>query len=225
MVKNKAVQFVLVAGICCIGVFLFLGAKVLIDQAPAARVSLRAAASLNSTNSVASPDSAASPDNAASPDKAASQNGPDTLESTVPQNAKVSLENAIEIREKMFIAQTNEIYLNFDDYAGKTIRLEGLFKTDRYYEDAEPYCFVLRYGPGCCGYDGTAGFEVSWMPRTGTPGSPSDVVLAPPYPNEDDWVEAVGTLSSYDENGYPYPYIQLTSLTVKEQRGVEFVTQ
>jgi uncharacterized membrane protein YcgQ (UPF0703/DUF1980 family) len=223
MAKHKAVHFVLVAGICCIGVFLFLGAKVLIDHAPAARTSLRNTASLNST---LSPADAVSLDNAASLDNAVSQNDTVPLESTVSQNAKVSPKIAIEIREKMFIAQTNEIYLNFEDYVGKTIRLEGLFKTDQYNENTEPYCFVLRYGPGgCCGYDGTAGFEVSWMPRTGTPDHPSAVVLAPPYPSEDDWVEAVGTLSSYDEDGYPYPYIQLTSLTVKEQRGAEFVTQ
>jgi uncharacterized membrane protein YcgQ (UPF0703/DUF1980 family) len=33
----------------------------------------------------------------------------------------------VEIQEKMFIAQTNDIYLNPEDYIGKTIKLEGLF--------------------------------------------------------------------------------------------------
>jgi uncharacterized membrane protein YcgQ (UPF0703/DUF1980 family) len=127
----------------------------------------------------------------------------------------------VDIKEKLFIAQTNDIYLNSEDYLGTTIRLEGLFKTEQY-EGAAPYCFVIRYGPGCCGYDGTAGFEVAWNPRTAQSGSSARV---PNYPKVDDWVEAVGVLSSYEENGYPYIYLQLESLTVKKDRGAEFVTQ
>jgi uncharacterized membrane protein YcgQ (UPF0703/DUF1980 family) len=123
-------------------------------------------------------------------------------------------ENIIEIKEKLFIAQTNDVYLNPEDYLGKTIKLEGLFKSETGY-DAD-YCFVIRYGPGCCGYDGNAGFEVAWD-------NPAPDLGA--YPEEDSWVEAVGVLDSYDENGYPYLYLSLASLTVKEPRGAEFVTQ
>jgi uncharacterized membrane protein YcgQ (UPF0703/DUF1980 family) len=126
----------------------------------------------------------------------------------------------IEIKEKLFIAQTNEVYLNPDDYMGKTIRLEGLFKTEQYEEGEDPYCYVLRYGPGCCGYDGTAGFEVAWMPRAEVPAAETAA-----YPHEDDWVEVVGTLSSYEEKGNPYLYLRLDSLTVKDSRGAEFVKQ
>ncbi|MDR0451845.1 MAG: hypothetical protein LBH15_02245, partial [Treponema sp.] len=68
----------------------------------------------------------------------------------------------VEIKEKMFIAQTNDVYLNPEDYMGKTIKLEGLFKTETGYDEQAAYCFVLRYGPGCCGFDGNAGFEVAW---------------------------------------------------------------
>jgi hypothetical protein len=117
----------------------------------------------------------------------------------------------IEIKEKLFIAQTNDVYLNPEDYLGKTIKLEGLFKSEIGYENT--YCFVIRYGPGCCGYDGNAGFEVAWE------GSSRD------YPEEDAWVEAVGKLQTYDENGYPYLYLALASLTIKETRGAEFVSQ
>jgi uncharacterized membrane protein YcgQ (UPF0703/DUF1980 family) len=124
----------------------------------------------------------------------------------------------VEIREKMFIAQTNEIYLNPEDYLGKTIKLEGLFKREAYWGEETAYCFVLRYGPGCCGSDGNAGFEVAWTP----PGSAAE---PPPYPGEDEWVEAVGTLSSYEEDGYPYLYLALASLKVLDVRGAEFVSQ
>jgi uncharacterized membrane protein YcgQ (UPF0703/DUF1980 family) len=161
-------------------------------------------------------------------DQLAKADKPDTSQSNAAQPVKAdaaqsSAGKVIEIKEKMFIAQTNDIYLNSEDYLGKTIRLEGLFKTEQYAGEETPYCFVIRYGPGCCGYDGTAGFEVAWIPHTAN--DPQINVLAPKYPNEDDWVEAIGTLSSYEEDGYPYIYLQLVSLTVKEDRGAEFVSQ
>jgi zinc transport system permease protein len=122
----------------------------------------------------------------------------------------------IEIKEKMFIAQTNEIYLNPEDYLGRTIKLEGLFATQQYDPKSAAYCFVLRYGPGCCGNDGNAGFEVAWDKDQGP---------ANPYPNPDDWVEAVGTLKYYQEDGYSYLYIALASLNVLDERGAEYVSQ
>jgi hypothetical protein len=121
----------------------------------------------------------------------------------------------VEIGEKLFIAQTNDVYLNPDEYLGKTIRLQGLFKRMEY-EGGGGYCFVMRYGPGCCGNDGSAGFEVSWDREDPDP---------PPYPAEDDWVEAEGVLGYYREDDYPYLYLNLLSLTVKETRGAEFVSQ
>jgi hypothetical protein len=123
--------------------------------------------------------------------------------------------NIVEIKEKMFIAQTHDVYLHAEDYMGKTIKLEGLFKTQSGYDEQTNYCFVLRYGPGCCGFDGNAGFEVAWD-------APSE---AAPYPGEDDWVEAVGVLKTYEEDGYPYLYLALSSLQVLDQRGAEFVSQ
>jgi uncharacterized membrane protein YcgQ (UPF0703/DUF1980 family) len=121
---------------------------------------------------------------------------------------------AIEIKEKMFIAQTNDVYLNQDDYLGKTIKLQVLFKAAEY-GDRSAY-FVLRYGPGCCGSDGQAGFEVMWDNATASAG---------PYPQVDDWVEAVGTLKSYVEDDFPYLYIALSSLNILPTRGSEVVTQ
>jgi hypothetical protein len=119
----------------------------------------------------------------------------------------------IEIKEKMFIAQTNDVYLNPEDYLGKTIKLEGIFQTQSYSSTESPYYFVIRYGPGCCGNDGNAGFEVMW--------EQADAI----YPTENDWVEAIGVLGAYEEDGYPYICINLSSLKVLETRGQEFVTQ
>ncbi|MDR2535549.1 MAG: hypothetical protein LBD29_05900 [Treponema sp.] len=120
----------------------------------------------------------------------------------------------VEIKEKMFIAQTNDVYANPEDYIGKTLKLEGIFQIQKAYTlNGNPYYFVIRYGPGCCGSDGNAGFEVMWRDDPGT------------YPNPDDWVEAVGVLGKYEEDGYPYLCINLTSLKVLDERGAEFVTQ
>jgi hypothetical protein len=134
----------------------------------------------------------------------------------------LSSDGVIEIKEKLFIAQTNDVYLNPEEYMGRTIKYEGLFKSVYYEEAGDPYCFVLRYGPGCCGNDGSAGFEVAWDAAErpdlaeGAPGE---------FPEEDAWVEATGVLKSYEEDGYPYLYLALSSLKVLEQRGAEFVAQ
>jgi uncharacterized membrane protein YcgQ (UPF0703/DUF1980 family) len=139
---------------------------------------------------------------------------PAGISKSEPITVKSTEENTvIEIKEKMFIAQTNDVYLNPEDYMGKTIKVEGLFKSEQYVENAPPYCFVLRYGPGCCGSDGNAGFEVAWDKTDKS------------YPNDDDWVEAVGVLQTYEEDGYPYLYLALSSLNVLDKRGAEFVTQ
>jgi uncharacterized membrane protein YcgQ (UPF0703/DUF1980 family) len=130
-------------------------------------------------------------------------------ENTAPQKV-------IEIKEKMFIAQTNDIYLNSEDYLGKAVKLEGLFKLEQYTGSESPHCFVLRYGPGCCGNDGNAGFEVAWD---------GDYTLQPKYPAVDDWVEASGVLKTYEEDGYPYLYIALSSIKTLDRRGAEYVTQ
>jgi hypothetical protein len=124
----------------------------------------------------------------------------------------VSKGRVVEIKEKMFIAQTNDVYNNPEDYLGKTLKLEGLFKRERY--GGKEFCFVIRYGPGCCGSDGNAGFEVAWDPENGAPRQ---------YPAADDWVEARGVLCSYEEEGYPYLYLALSELKALDERGAEYV--
>ncbi|MDR2932018.1 MAG: hypothetical protein LBV27_02820 [Oscillospiraceae bacterium] len=117
--------------------------------------------------------------------------------------------DVVSINERLFIAQTNDIYINAGDYMGKTIQYEGIFKTDYWADMGRTFYYVIRYGPGCCGYDGEAGFEVAWEGD---------------WPKEDDWCEAVGILEEYEENGWPFLRLNLTSLTVLEERGAEYVS-
>jgi hypothetical protein len=120
----------------------------------------------------------------------------------------------VEIKENLFLTQLNDIFLNQADYLGKTIKYEGIFTSYTWAEKNMTCYFVYRKSPGCCGADGQAGFEVVW---------PDDADKT--YPKENDWCEVVGTLEQYDEDGQQYLRIALSSLTVKEKRGAEFVNQ
>ncbi|MDR1892842.1 MAG: hypothetical protein LBQ48_07540 [Oscillospiraceae bacterium] len=120
----------------------------------------------------------------------------------------------VEIKENMFIAQINDIWLNKEDYIGKIVRYEGMFTQYTWQENNMTYYLVYRNSPGCCGADGQAGFEVAW------PESADKT-----YPNENDWVEAAGVLEQYEEYGQTYLRLSLSSLTVKQERGAEFVSQ
>jgi uncharacterized membrane protein YcgQ (UPF0703/DUF1980 family) len=134
-----------------------------------------------------------------------SENGAD--DQTTPDNRA----EVVEISEKLFVAQSNDVYLNPDDYLGKTIRYEGVFVTFEYPE--EVFHTVIRYGPGCCGIDQNCGFEVVWHDGQEV------------YVNEGDWVRVTGVLEDYDAYGYQQLRLSLISLEVLEVRGAEYVTQ
>jgi uncharacterized membrane protein YcgQ (UPF0703/DUF1980 family) len=122
--------------------------------------------------------------------------------------------NLVEIKERMFIAQVNNVYLNYKDYLDKTIKLEGIFKQDQAGISDNSYCYVLRYGPGCCGDDGNVGFEVAWEKNH-----------EKLYPNDDAWVEATGVLKIDERDSYKYLYLELSSLTALNTRGIETVNR
>lgn len=118
--------------------------------------------------------------------------------------------DVIEIKEKLFIAQTNDIYINPEDYLGKTLKYEGIFIPFFWEETGETYYYVIRYGPGCCGFDANAGFEVIWDGD---------------WPEENDWVEVIGVLEMYEEDGWKLLRLSLTEMTVLDVRGEEYVYQ
>ena len=130
---------------------------------------------------------------------------------TVSCGKSKSTKDVVEINERMFLTRINDVYLNTEDYLGKTIKLEGIFKQEQYNEGEGPYCFVIRYGPGCWGNDGNVGFEVKW-----------DNNKTQPYPAAESWVEAEGLLK-IDNN--TYLYLDLISLTELNKRGRETVFQ
>lgn len=117
------------------------------------------------------------------------------------------LNNLTEITDNYFIEQTNDIYLNLNDYLGKTIKIEGLIYS---YEDENgDICYaVVRNTPGCCGTDGLAGIDIRYNEN---------------YPEENTWVEVIGVMDKDNIYGTEIPAIQVTSLTETEE-GTTFVT-
>lgn len=138
-------------------------------------------------------------------------------EKTVAEKGnKAEEEDLIDIREKLFVSYVNEIYINAEDYLGRTIRLEGMFKEDRDAANPEKsHAFVYRIGPGCCSTDGaTCGFEFRWDG---------------PMPQDNDWIRVTGTLESYrsedPEDELYYLRLAATSVEVLDSRGAEQLYQ
>lgn len=137
---------------------------------------------------------------------------PETNEAASPDTSaqlQKDEDDVFVIREKMFITQINDIYLNPDEYKDKTIRLEGIFDA---YEDPEDSkynkYYVIRYGPGCCGNDGVAGFQILFNGDK-------------PKPN--DWIEVTGELQMVVEDGSEYVALKVNDLKVLTERGAEYV--
>jgi len=62
------------------------------------------------------------------------------------------------LKDRLFIQQINDIYLNPKSYEDKTIQIEGFFGT--YVDDNKIQRYVVfRKTAGCCENDGSAGFE------------------------------------------------------------------
>jgi zinc transport system permease protein len=115
-----------------------------------------------------------------------------------------------EIREKMFIQQCTDIYLNPGDYVGRRVKLEGLYEESADEESGEISRYVIRYGPGCCGNDGVAGFECFFQGDA--------------FPSQGDWVEVIGTVTiALDPDDLEYVVLKPAQFEVKDERGAEFV--
>ncbi|WP_286945517.1 hypothetical protein [Acetobacterium sp. UBA5834] len=114
----------------------------------------------------------------------------------------------VEISERMFITQCNDVYINTDEYMNKTIVLEGM-----YYEYTDPktnqvHTYVIRNGPGCCANDGIVGFEILFEGDK-------------PVPN--DWIRVTGKVEKLDNNELETIVLRLDQIEIKAERGQETV--
>ena len=122
-------------------------------------------------------------------------------------NVEIDSNNILEIKDNFFIEQTNDIYLNYKDYVGKTVKMEGLVYS--YQDDNGDTCYaVVRNTPGCCGNDGLAGLDIRYDKD---------------YPKVNTWIEVVGVIGTDTMYGETIPAIQVSTMEEKEQ-GTTFVT-
>jgi len=115
----------------------------------------------------------------------------------------------IEIQDRFFINQVNNITLNHNQYLGRTIRYEGIFRSSFSMITNEDIHIVYRYVPGCCGPEGIIGFIV-------------DLGDFAPLAT-DAWVEVVGVLEEIEDSLGTRIQLSLTTLTELDERGDEMV--
>lgn len=125
-------------------------------------------------------------------------------------NAAEPEKEILEIKEKMFITQINDIFYNIDEYKNKIIVVEGMYSKWNKWNGDEKVPVVYRQGPGCCGNDGWGGF---WLNYDGK------------LPNENDWIKVIGTPELVTEEYCLYLYLNVISLETQTKRGAEFVKQ
>ena len=118
-------------------------------------------------------------------------------------------ENILYISERFFAIQMTEIHFNTDEFIGRTIRYEGMFRT-LYWEAASEYFhMVYRYIAGCCSPQEPTGLEV---------------YLNDIEPFADNaWVEVTGVLERFNANGQDFLRLDVISILELEERGMEFV--
>lgn len=131
----------------------------------------------------------------------------DLTQQVVPE-IEIPEGKTVEIKEKLFLTQINDIYFNFESYKDKTIVVEGMFTYLESYTDDSKYPAVYRRGPGCCGNDGWGGFMLNFKGKA---------------PELDEWIRVVGKPFIKNQNGYEDLYLKVSSLEVKKERGAEFV--
>lgn len=115
----------------------------------------------------------------------------------------------IVIGDNYFGTQLADINMNFDQYEGKTMEIEGL-----YFENT-PYTFVGRYStsnvcPTCP--TGYSYFEYEWK---------GDKEL--PVKDSETWIKAVGTLRKGND-GVEYYYLDIQNIEIMNEAGQDTVS-
>ncbi|MCR5763012.1 MAG: hypothetical protein K6G00_06485 [Treponema sp.] len=137
-----------------------------------------------------------------------SQEPPRNQEYVAPPEVEIPEGDILEIKERLFLTQINDIYFNYDRYKDKTIVVEGMFTYLVSYLDNSQFPAVYRRGPGCCGNDGWGGFMLDYEG---------------PFPEPEAWIKVVGKPIMKEYKGYQDLYLKVLSFEVKTERGLEFV--
>jgi uncharacterized membrane protein YcgQ (UPF0703/DUF1980 family) len=110
------------------------------------------------------------------------------------------------LKDRLFVQQVNDIHLNPQDYKDKIIQIEGFFGKYIDEKKVERYS-VYRKTAGCCGYDGSVGFEFVY--KKGKLGF-----------KEDEWILVEAHIAKATNDMYDYNYIYLDAISVvKKNKG------
>ncbi|HPF53403.1 MAG TPA: hypothetical protein P5116_02330 [Eubacteriales bacterium] len=115
----------------------------------------------------------------------------------------------LDVTEDLYVTTVNAVYNDYQTYVGERVRIEGVYGVVD--TGSAQYHWVYRQGPGCCGTDGAmCGFEFTYNGET---------------PEINDWIQVIGILESYKEDGSVYLSIKAESVTVMDVRGLEIVSR
>jgi len=131
-----------------------------------------------------------------------------------PKNlmAEANSKNICSLKDRLFVQQVNDIHLNPQNYQDKVIQIEGFFGKYIDEKKVERYS-VYRRTAGCCGYDGSVGFEFVYKK-----GKLSF--------KEDEWIYVEAHIAKSKDIIYDYDRIYLDAISVvpKEKgKAKEFV--
>jgi uncharacterized membrane protein YcgQ (UPF0703/DUF1980 family) len=151
---------------------------------------------------------ASSKDTSQTTDPSTTTSSTDTTTTAEAARQKRASQN---IQGTLFVEQCNDVYLNPEDYDGKSVKIEGLMDIYPSEEDGTTTYGIFRYGPGCCGNDGVAGFQLQ-------------TTMALSFQSED-WIEVNGIFRVIETDGVITVVIETEDVTLKEKQGTEFVVQ
>ena len=117
----------------------------------------------------------------------------------------------IDITESTFMSQLTNIQSNPASYTGKTIKIEGVFEADEH--NGHSHYYVYRnasvYDPDHKhDHIQKIGLEFSYKGN---------------MPKDNDWIEVVGVLRDYTENGHNSLRLEANSVKVLSERGAEMI--
>lgn len=146
-------------------------------------------------------------------DNATSQLSTETK--TEQQNNKNSIitGEVIHITENIFLTYVKDIYANYKNYIGKTIKIEGLCTADEH--SGHSHYYVYRYNSI---YDPDHGHDHTEKIGFGFTYNGN-------MPKENDWIEVVGVLCTYIENEKTFLTLDAKSIVIMNVRGMETVSQ
>lgn len=111
----------------------------------------------------------------------------------------------IKLTDNFFNGMINEIFINYNDYNNKTISYEGFV----YYNEEGKLGILRKYY--CCGVDASlVGFECE---------------IEGIKPDNNSWVKIEGIIKLKEYGDETIPYVKITDLELKKERGEETVYQ